>query len=300
MARLRRTMLYVPGNRAGMVKDVHIYRSDSVMFDLEDAVSIDEKDAARLLVFKMLKTLDYGGTETVVRINSIESGYGEEDIKAMVRAKPDVIRLPKTEKAEDIYEVETLIEREEKAAGFNVGIIKLMAAIESPLGVLNAFSIAKSSKRLIGIALGAEDYITALKTSRSKDGVELLYARSQIVNAARAAGIYALDTVYSDLNNEEGFIEEIKLIKQLGFDGKSIINPRQIEPVHRIFTPTEKEIDFARKVVVGIKEANSRKSGVIAVEGRMVDKPIVERAERILELAKASGVLESTKEESNG
>ena len=217
----------------------------------------------------------------------------------MVRAKPNVIRLPKTEKAEDIYEVESLIEKEEKNEGYSIGTIKLMAAIESPLGVLNALSIATSSKRLIGIAIGAEDYVTCLKTSRSEDGIELLFARSQLVNAARAAGIYALDTVYSDLSNEEGFIKEIKLIKQLGFDGKSVINPRQIEPVHRIFTPTEDEITFAKKVIEGIKTAKSNKSGVIAVEGKMVDKPIVERAERILELAKSSGVLEAGKESEN-
>ena len=291
MVKLRRTMLYVPGNNAGMVKDAYIYRSDSVMFDLEDSVSVNEKDTARFLVYKVLKTLNYKEIETVVRINSIESGFGAEDIKAMVRAKPDVIRLPKTEKADDVYEVETLIEKEEKAVGYPLGTIKLMAAIETPSGVLNALSIATSSKRLIGIALGAEDYVTSLKTSRSEDGIELLFARSWIVNAARAAGVYALDTVYSDLKNKEGFLKEIELIKQLGFDGKSIINPRQIEPVHRIFTPTEDEIKFATKVIEGIKEAEANKSGVISVDGKMVDKPIVERAERILELAKASGVL---------
>ncbi len=296
MAKLRRTMLYVPGSNAGMVKDAHIYRSDSVMFDLEDSISVNEKDSARFLVFKALKTLDYEGIETVVRINSIESGFGVEDIKAMVRAKPDVIRLPKTEKADDIHEVEALIEEEEKKVGHPAGTIRLMAAIESPLGVINAYSIATSSRRLIGIAIGAEDYVTAMKTSRSEEGFEVLFARSQIVNAARAAGIYALDTVYSDLNNEEGFIKEITLIKQMGFDGKSIITPRQIAPVHKIFTPTAKEILFAQKVIEGIKEAEANKSGVIAVEGKMVDKPIVERAERIIELAKASGVLNMDEE----
>ncbi len=296
MAKLRRTMLYVPGSNAGMVKDAHIYRSDSVMFDLEDSISVNEKDSARFLVFKALKTLDYEGIETVVRINSIESGFGVEDIKAMVRAKPDVIRLPKTEKADDIHEVEALIEEEEKKVGHPAGTIRLMAAIESPLGVINAYSIATSSRRLIGIAIGAEDYVTAMKTSRSEEGFEVLFARSQIVNAARAAGIYALDTVYSDLNNEEGFIKEITLIKQMGFDGKSIITPRQIAPVHKIFTPTSKEILFAQKVIEGIKEAEANKSGVIAVEGKMVDKPIVERAERIIELAKASGVLNMDEE----
>ncbi len=299
MTKLRRTMLYVPGNNAGMIKDAHIYRSDSVMFDLEDSVSVNEKDTARFLVYKALTTLDYEGIETVVRINSIESGFGKEDVKAMVRAKPDVIRLPKTETADDIYEIEALVEKEEEVCGYSKGTVALMAAIESPLGVLNALSIATASKRLIGIALGAEDYVTCLKTTRSPEAVELLFARSQILNAARAAGIYALDTVYSDLNNEEGFVNEIKHIKQLGFDGKSIITPRQIEPVHRIFAPTKEDIEKAVRTIEGIKKAEKKKSGVIAVDGKMVDKPFVERAERIIELAKASGVFESEKEGKN-
>ena len=239
--KLRRTMLYVPGNNAGMMKDAHIYRSDSVMFDLEDSVSLTEKDTARFLVFNALTTLDYGGIETVVRINGLDTPFGREDIKAMVRARPNVIRLPKTETAQDVLDVEKLIEEEEKAAGMEVGTIQMMAAIEGPLGVLNAYEIATASKRLIGIALGAEDFVTSMKTTRSPEGIEILFARSQIVAAARAAGIYALDTVYSDVNNEEGFINEVKLIKQLGFDGKSVISPRQIHPVHEVFCPSTRK-----------------------------------------------------------
>jgi citrate lyase subunit beta/citryl-CoA lyase len=279
-----------------MIKDAHIYRSDSVMFDLEDSVAVSEKDSARFLVFKSLKTLDYEGIETVVRINSLESGLGEEDIRAIVRAKPDIIRLPKTDTADDVKKAEILIAEEEKKCGYHDGAISIMAAIESPLGVLNALSIATSSKRLIAIALGAEDYVKSMKTSRSDNGTELLFARCQILNAARAAGIYAIDTVYSDLKNEEGFIREIKLIKQLGFDGKSIISPRQIDYVHRIFTPDEKEIESAKKIIKGIKEAEKNKSGVISVDGKMVDKPVVEQAQRILQLAKASGALKKGRE----
>ena len=290
MEKLRRTMLYVPGNNAGMVKDAHIYRSDSVMFDLEDSVSVNEKDSARLLIFNALKTLDYGGIETVVRINGLDTPYGVDDIRAMVRAQPDIIRIPKADTADDIKAVEALIEKEEIAVGLKPGTIKLMAAIEGPLGVLNAYAIATSSKRLIGLAIGAEDYVTNMKTKRSPGGVEILFARSQIVTAARAAGIYALDTVYSDINNEEGFIEEVKLIKQLGFDGKSVISPRQIGPVHKIYTPDQKEIDFALRVIDAIKEANEKGSGVIALDGKMIDKPIVDRAERVLTMARASGI----------
>lgn len=186
--------------------------------------------------------------------------------------------------------MESIISEIEEKAGIEVGTTKLMAAIESPLGVINAFEIAKSSKRLIGIALGAEDFVTSMKTERSKDGLELLVARSQILMAARAANIYALDTVFSDINDDEGFIKEVKLIKQLGFDGKSVIHPRQVTLVHQVYTPTKKEIDYSIRVLNAIDEAEKRSSGVIALDGKMIDAPIVERAYRVLELAKASGV----------
>lgn len=290
MSRLRRTMLYIPGNNPGLMRDVHIYGSDSIMFDLEDSVSLSEKDSARFLVYNALTTIDYGDRETVVRVNPVDTPYGRDDFEAIVRARPDVIRLPKTETAGDVIEAEKLIEEIEDKTGVENGTIKLMAAIETALGVINAFSIATSSRRLVGIALGAEDLVTDLKTKRYEDGTELLFARSQILFAARAAGIDAIDTVYSDVNNEEGFRKEVELIKKLGFDGKSVINPRQIEPVHEIFTPTQKEIDHSLRVIQAIEEAYDKKSGVISLNGKMIDKPIADRAKRILELAEAAGV----------
>lgn len=292
MVRLRRTMMYVPGNNPANIMGAHLYGADSIMFDLEDSVSIKEKDSARFLVHNALKTLDFGNTETVVRINGLDTPFGREDLEAIVRARPDVIRIPKTEKAQDVLEVESIISEIEEKAGIEVGTTKLMAAIESPLGVINAFEIAKSSKRLIGIALGAEDFVTSMKTERSKDGLELLVARSQVLMAARAANIYALDTVFSDINDDEGFIKEVELIKQLGFDGKSVIHPRQIPLVHKVYAPTEKEINHALRVLDAIKEAEEKSSGVIALDGKMIDAPIVERAYRTLELAKASGLYE--------
>lgn len=289
MYKLRRTMMYIPGNNPGMIKDGHIYGADSIMFDLEDSVSLNEKDAARFLVYNALKTIDYEGVETVVRINGLDT-CGMEDLEAIVRAQPDVIRLPKTESAQDIIDVENEIARIEKAAGIPVGKTKMMAAVEGALGVLNAREIATASKRLMGIAIGAEDYVTDLKTTRSPEGIELLFGRSQIILAARAAGIYAFDTVYSDVNNEEGFANEVKLIKQLGFDGKSVINPRQIGPVHEIYTPSEKEINKSIRVIKAAEEAKKRGSGVVSLDGKMVDKPIIERAQRALMLAEAAGV----------
>ena len=282
--------MFVPGANAAMLRDAPLYGADSLMFDLEDAVSLKEKDSARLLVHMALKTFDYSKVETVVRINALAAG-GDQDIEAMVLAGIDVIRLPKTETAQDIIEVDQVITSVEETYHIPMGTTKMMAAIESAEGVLNAREIAKASERLVGIALGAEDYVTNMKTQRYPDGQELSFARNMILHSARAAGIAAIDTVYSDVENVEGFQTEVRLIKQLGFDGKSVINPRQIPLVHAIYEPTEKEIQAAKEVIWGIQEAEAKGSGVISVNGKMVDKPIVERAERVIALAKAAKLI---------
>jgi len=294
MQRLRRTMMFVPGNNPAMMSDAFIYSPDSIMLDLEDSVTMAEKDAARLLVHNALKTIDYGNTEMVVRVNPLSTPYGKKDVEAVVKAGVDVIRMPKTETAEEVQELEAEIEKVEKELGC-LGRTQIMAAIESTKGIINAYAIATASKRMMGIALGAEDYCANLKTQRTPGGDELLLARQTIVVAARAAGIYALDTVYSNLNDMETFRKEVELIKRLGFDGKSIINPRQIEIINEVFTPSEKEIEKAKTIVAAIKEAAAKGSGVIAVNGKMVDKPVVTRAEHTIELALAAGVI--TKED---
>ena len=284
MERLRRTMMFVPGANAAMLRDAPLYGADSVMFDLEDAVSLNEKDSARTLVHFALKTFDYSAIETVVRINGLDT-VGALDIEAMVLAGVNVIRLPKTETAQDIIDVAAVITQVEEDNDLPVGTTKMMAAIESAEGVLNARDIATASERLIGIALGAEDYVTNMKTRRYPDGQELLFARSMILHAARAAGIAAIDTVFSDINDTDGFI------KQLGFDGKSVINPRQIPLVNGIYAPSKAEIQQAKEVIWAIREAESKGSGVISLNGKMVDKPIVERAERVIALAKAAKLI---------
>ena len=285
--RLRRSMMFVPGNNPGMIRDAHIYGADSIMFDLEDSVAYTEKDAARLLVYNALRSLNFG--------NDLSSGLGIEDLEAAVRAGVQVVRLPKTDSAQDVIDCEREIARIERESGIPVGTTGMMAAIESANGVLNAAEIARASNRLIGIALGAEDYVTDLKTTRS-DGIELLFARCMILNAARAAGIAALDTVYSDVNNEEGFLAEAMLIKKLGFDGKSVINPRQIEPLHRVFMPSEKDLNKARLIMAAIEEANARGSGVASLKGKMIDKPVVTRARRLLDLYEAGSKIDEVKE----
>lgn len=297
MKQLRRTMLYVPGNNPGMIKDAGIYPADCIMFDLEDSVSVMEKDAARFLVCEALNTLDYGTKEVLVRVNSLDTDLGMQDLEAVVRTGKAAIRLPKTETEQDVVVCDQAIGRIEREASMEVGITKMMAAVESAKGVLNAQKIATASKRLIGMAIGAEDYVSDLKTSRSPEGIELLFGRSMVLLAARAAGIDAIDTVYSDVNNEEGLRQETALIKQLGFDGKSVINPRQIGPVHEVFTPSKKEIEKSLSIMEAIEEANRRGSGVIALNGKMIDKPVVMRAQRILDLAAAVGVLQKEVQE---
>lgn len=289
--KLRRSMLFVPGSNAAMLSNSFIYKPDSIMFDLEDAVALKEKDSARLLVAHALQHPLYQEIETVVRVNPLDSEFGLLDLNAVVRAGVDVVRMPKTETAQDVVDMDNAITDIEKVCGREVGSTKMLAAIESPLGITQANQIATASKRLIGIALGAEDYVRNLKTERSPEGIELLFARCSILQAARAAGIQAFDTVYSNANNEEGFLKEAALIKQLGFDGKSLINPRQIELLHNLFAPTQKDVEQAKRIIEAAEEAEKQGSGVVSLNGKMIDAPIIDRAKLVLERAK-SGIRE--------
>ncbi|RIX40257.1 MAG: citrate (pro-3S)-lyase subunit beta [Rhodocyclales bacterium GT-UBC] len=287
--KLRRSMLFLPGANAAMLSTAFVFKPDSIMFDLEDAVSLREKDAARLLVFHALQNPVYRDIETVVRINPLNTPFGLADLEAVVRAGVDIVRLPKTDSAADVHELEAEVERIEKACGREVGSTKLMAAIESASGVVNALSIATSSQRMIGIALAGFDYVMDMQTERG-DGTELFYARCAVLHAARVAGIDAFDVVYSDVNDEEGFLKEVELIKKLGFNGKSLINPRQIELLHNAYAPTEEDVDYAHRVVAAAEKAEREGLGVVALNGKMIDAPIVNHAKRVLQKAQASGV----------
>ncbi|MDW6003898.1 citrate (pro-3S)-lyase subunit beta [Vibrio mangrovi] len=287
MSRLRRSMLFVPGANAAMLSNTFIYKPDAIMFDLEDSVALREKDTARMLVYRALQHPLYQDIETVVRVNPIDSRFGMNDLNAVVRGGADVVRLPKTDTAHDVTLMARQIEEIERACGRAVGSTKLLAAIESAQGINNAVEIAHSSSRLIGIALGAEDYVRDLRTNRSPEGTELLFARCSILQAARAAGIMAFDTVYSDANNEEGFLREAEHIKQLGFDGKSLINPRQIDLLHNVYAPTQKEVDYAYAVIEAAEEAEQQGLGVVSLNGKMVDSPIIERARWTLQRAES-------------
>ena len=258
--RLRRSMLFVPGSNAAAMSTAFVFKPDAIMFDLEDAVSLREKDAARLLVYHALGQPLYDGIERVVRINPLNTPFGHHDLQAAIRGGADTIRLPKTDDAGQVQELEAEVEKIERSCGREIGSTHLMAAIESASGVVNALAIAHSSPRITGIALAGFDYVMDMQTERG-DGTELFYARCAVLHAARAAGIDAFDVVFSDLDDEEGFLKEVALIRKLGFNGKSLINPRQIELLHNAYAPTQEEVDYARRVVAAAKKAEGAGAG---------------------------------------
>lgn len=284
--KLRRAMMFMPGNNPAMLQNAGIYGADTVIFDVEDAVAVSEKDAARQLVHNAIKRLQYP-CEVAVRINHIQTPFGLDDLKVILPAKPDLIRLPKAETGQDIKIIDEIIGEAEAKYGFAAGSIGMMAAIETAKGLMYAYEIATASPRMVALAIGGEDFVADLKTSRSREGWELFVARSQLLLAARAAGIQAIDSVFANANDDEGFLAETRLIKELGFDGKSVINPRQVRMAQEVFTPSEKEIKNAERVLAAYKEALERKSGVVALDGKMIDTPIVTRAERVLAYAAA-------------
>ena len=290
MMKFRRSMLFVPGANTAMVTSAFVYRPDTVMFDLEDSVALSEKDTARLMVYHALQHFTYNDIETAVRVNPLDSVFGPLDLQAAIRGGADIIRLPKTDTVDDVLDMQNAIEKIEKEIG-RTKKTKLLAAIESAEGVVNAVQIARCSNRLMGIALGAEDYVRDLRTQRTKEGAELTGARSQILLAARAAKIQAFDSVFPDVRDKEGFIKEVNYVKGLGFDGKSLVNPNQISILHDIYAPSEKEIDWAYEVVEAAQQAEKNGLGVVSIDGKMVDAPIIARAEFTLELAKASGLV---------
>lgn len=288
--RLRRTMMFLNVQKPGLIKDPYIYKPDSIMLDLEDAVAEKEKDAARFSLYHALQEIDYHGVERVVRINGLDSPYWKEDIRCAVAGGCDAIRIPKTESAQDVKAVETEVENAEKEFGISEGRTLIMAALESARGIMKALDICEASERLFGIALSGGDYTKDLQTHITGTGVELMGARQNMVIAARAAGVQCFDTVYTDLDDMDGFKKDVETIHLMGFDGKSIINPRQIEVVHEIFTPSQKDIIFAEKVVKEIDDKKAKGIGVFTVDGKMIDIAFYEGAKRTIELAKASGV----------
>ncbi|WP_026892209.1 aldolase/citrate lyase family protein [Lacrimispora aerotolerans] len=288
--RLRRSMMFLNAQKPGLVKDPYIYKPDSIMLDLEDAVAENQKDVARFSLYHALKEIDYRGCERVVRINGLDTPYWKEDIRCAVAGGCDAIRIPKTETPEEVRIVEAEILQAEKDFNIPEGRTLIIAAIESARGVMKALDVCEATDRLFGIALSGGDYTKDLQTRITGTGVELMGARQSMIIAARAAKVQCFDTVFTNLDDMEAFRKEVETIHLMGFDGKSIVNPRQIPVVHEIFTPTQKDIIFAEKVVKEIDEKKELGIGVFTVDGKMIDIAFYDGAKRTIDLAKASGV----------
>jgi len=287
---MRRSMLFLPGNNPNLLINGNCLGSDAVIFDLEDAVSPAEKDAARILVRNTMRYMDFGGCERIVRINSIDTPFWKADIDEILPWKPDLILLPKTGTARDVQTVDAYMAEVEEKLGMEKNAVGLMPLIETALGVENAFAIASAADRVQALFLGAEDLTADLQCKRTKEGREIEYARTRLVVAARAAGVDVYDTPFTDVNDDEGIVKDAQLAKALGFTGKASISPRHVEVINQTFSPTLKEIDYAYEVMEAISLAKQQGKGGIALHGKMVYAPNVARTERTIDMAKSLGL----------
>jgi citrate lyase subunit beta/citryl-CoA lyase len=285
-----RSLLFLPGNNPNMLINGNSLGADAVIFDLEDAVSPDEKDAARILVRNSMRYMDFSVCETVVRINSVDTPYWKSDLDSILPEKPDLILLPKAGTAEDVLLVDEYMKEVEKRHGIEEKSVGLMPLIETALGVENSYHIASCTDRVKALFLGAEDLTADLRCERTKEGKEIEYARTRLVVSARAAGVDVYDTPFTDVNDDEGIVTDTLKAKSLGFSGKASISPRHVDVINDIFSPTEKEIDYAYEVLDAISFAKKQGKGAISLHGKMIDAPIVARAERVIAMAKALGM----------
>ena len=285
-----RSMLFLPGNTPNIIVNGEILGADAVILDLEDAVAPAEKDSARILVRNALKYMGFGACKVIVRINSIDTEFWQKDLDAIIPVRPDLIMPPKVSCAADVCQVDQYISLLEEKLGIEKNSVGLIPLIETALGVENAFQIASASKRVQAIFLGGEDLTADLRCKRTKEGNEINYARCRMVCAARAAGVEVYDTPFTDVNDDEGIYTDAQYAKSLGFTGKSSISPRHLEVINRVFSPTLKEIQYAYEVIEAIETAKAQGKGAIALYGKMIDAPIVTRAQRTIDAANALGI----------
>jgi len=287
---MRRSMLFLPGNNPNMLINGNCLGSDAVIFDLEDAVSPAEKDAARILVRNTMRYMDFRGCEIIVRINSVDTAFWKKDLDMILPYKPALILLPKSGSAADVLAADAYMTELEEKLGFAKNTVGLMPLIETAAGVENSFAIASATKRVQALFLGAEDLTADLQCKRTKEGREIEYARTRLVVAARAAGVQVYDTPFTDVNDDEGIVVDAQLAKALGFSGKASISPRHVEVINAVFSPTQKEIDYAYEVMEAIETAKAQGKGAIALHGKMIDAPIVARAQQTISMAEELGM----------
>jgi len=279
--RPRRSRLYAPGNQPRVLVGIDIHGADCVLLDLEDSVPPAEKAAARILVKHLLGTIRFPG-EVWVRINPLDI-CGREDVEEVLLGRPHGVCLPKAESATDVVALSELLSHVESTCGIEEGTTWIMPILETGHGVLDAEEIAGADSRVAALAFGAEDYTRDVGARRTWDS--LLFARSRIVAAAAAAEVQASDTVYADVDDDAGLTEECERARALGFDGKGAINPRQLPTIHAAFSPTEAELERARAVVEAARYAEEQGLGVVALDGKMIDRPVLDRAVRMIEFA---------------
>lgn len=287
--RNRFSRLYLPGNSPSLMINAGIHHPDGIILDLEDAVAPDKKDEARYLVRNALLAVDFYGAERMVRIN--QGVRGLNDLDFIIPYNVNLILLPKCENAEQVIEVNRRI-NEIKAVNRIENPVWIMPIIESALGVINAYSIASAAENVVSVAIGLEDYTADLGTRRTLEGNESFFARSMVVNAARAAGIQPIDSVFSDVGDMEGLKQNVLRSKALGFDGMGCIHPRQIQVIHETFAPSAEEIDKAKKIVYAFHKAGELGLGVVALGTKMIDPPVVKRALNTIDLAVKMNKLE--------
>jgi citrate lyase subunit beta/citryl-CoA lyase len=279
---LRRSRLYLPGNEPKFFVNAGLHSPDGIILDLEDSVAPSEKEAAQLLVRNSLRSVDFYGAERMVRINQLPKGL--DDLKFIVLHNVNVILIPKCESAKQIHQLDKEVERLKKVHKVKNDIF-FMPIIESALGVIKAYEIASASNNICALAIGLEDYTADIGTQRTNEGRESIFARQMLVNASKAAGIQAIDTVFSDFADMEGLKQSVIEAKSLGFEGKGCIHPRQIKVVHEAFAPTKDEIEKANKIVLAFEEAEKKGLGVVSLGSKMIDPPIVKRAQKTINLA---------------
>ncbi|MBP3752592.1 MAG: CoA ester lyase [Pyramidobacter sp.] len=284
---MRRSMLFLPGNTPNIIVNGDALGADNVILDLEDAVSPDQKDAARILVRNAIKAIGFDNVELTVRINSLDTPYWKDDLEEIVPLAPDLIMPTKVNSAADVLTLDAAIAGIEKRSGLDVGTVKLIPLIETAQGLENAAAIAAACPRVAAIFLGAEDLTADLRCPRTKEGTEIFYARSRMVSAARAAGVDVYDTPFTDVNDDEGIVRDAQFARSMGFTGKACISPRHVRAVNEAFSPTQKEIDYAYEVLEAIRQAKEQGRGAISLHGKMIDKPIVLRAEQTIAMAEA-------------
>lgn len=287
---MRRTMLFLPGNTPNILQNGDALGSDAVIFDLEDAVAPDQKDSARILVRNTMKYLDFSKVEIIVRINSVDTAFWKKDLETIMPLKPSMIMPPKTSCAQDVLTVDAYMSELEDKLGFERNTVRLIPLIETALGLENAYQIASASKRVAAIFLGGEDMTADLQCKRTKEGAEIEYARSRMVVAARAAGVDVYDTPFTDVNDDEGIRIDAEKAKSLGFTGKSAISPRHVPVINEVFSPSQRDIDYAYEVMEAIRVAKEQGRGAIALRGKMIDAPIVNRAKQTIAAAEALGL----------